>query len=72
MKRIGVSEMRRMNAANLREMEEAVEICHKNQPLRVMIPWNMYLQLQDILLGSQREQLNKILRIRCDRGDEKP
>jgi hypothetical protein len=48
MKRIGISELRKMNATKLRNLTEPLEICGRDlQPLRVLIPYTLYLQLQD-------------------------
>jgi hypothetical protein len=48
MKRISISELRKMNAAYLRSLIEPVEICGRDlQPLRVLVPYEMFLQLQD-------------------------
>ena len=47
MKRVGVSELRKMNAKYVRELAEPVEICHHNQPLHVLIPFKVFLAWQD-------------------------
>ena len=47
MKRIGVSELRNMNATRLRALAEPLEICHHNQPVRVLVPYALYMQWQD-------------------------
>lgn len=47
MKRIGVAELRGLNATKLHNLAEPLEICHKNQPLRVLIPYQLYIEIQD-------------------------
>lgn len=48
MKRVGVSELRKMTTRYLRELKEPLEICHKNQPLRVLVPFGFYMKLQEL------------------------
>jgi hypothetical protein len=46
-KRVGVSELRKMNATNLRALKVPVEIRHKNRPLRVLVPFTLFMEWQD-------------------------
>jgi hypothetical protein len=51
MKRVGVSELRKMNAAYLRKLDEPLEICSGVKPLRVIIPYSQYMELQSEYLS---------------------
>jgi len=54
MKRIGVSELRKYNAKALHGMTEPVEICHKNQPIRVLMPFAQFMEMQENYLKMVR------------------
>ena len=59
--RIGVSELRQRNARRLKEMskENYIEvICNNNEPLAVLVPYPLYLDIQaelEKLIGGRTE-----------------
>lgn len=56
MKRVGVSELRKMTVSYLRDLKEPLEICSANEPLRVLIPYKQYMTYQELYLASQRAE----------------
>ena len=55
MRRIGTSELRYANAAYMRELNEPVKVCIEDQPVAVLVPYKIYMQLQEVFLAMNDE-----------------
>jgi hypothetical protein len=47
MKRVGVSELRKLNNEALRNLREPLEVCNRLEPLSVLFPFQQYMDLQE-------------------------
>lgn len=55
MKRIGASQLRKMNATDLKNLTEPLEVCCGLEPVRVLFPYEQFIAVHDAYWKLVRE-----------------